>query len=225
VLVLPPGVDATLFKPAPPDPIVRARLGWTNRRVVLTVGALVPRKGQDMMIRALPEVRRHCPDVLYVIVGEGADKPRMEALVDEHRVGDLVQFRTIPGDAELIQCYQQCDLFALPNRQVGWDFEGFGIVLIEAQACGKPVIAGLSGGTAEAMEPGQTGELIDCEAPEELARAVSALLGDPRRRAALGDRARQRVLERFDWPVLARQADALFTGFASGHWKNPRQGD
>jgi phosphatidylinositol alpha-1,6-mannosyltransferase len=225
VLVLPPGVDATLFKPAPPDPIVRARLGWTNRRVVLTVGALVQRKGQDMMIRALPEVRRHCPDVLYVIVGEGADKPRMEALVDEHRVGDLVQFRTIPGDAELIQCYQQCDLFALPNRQVGWDFEGFGIVLIEAQACGKPVIAGLSGGTAEAMEPGQTGELIDCEAPEELARAVSALLGDPRRRAALGDRARQRVLERFDWPVLARQADALFTGFASGHWKNPRQGD
>ena len=225
VLVLHPGVDATVFKPAPADPVVRERFGWTNRRVVLTVGALSMRKGQDMMIRALPEVRRHCPDVLYVIVGDGADKPRLETLVSEHQVGDLVQFRTTAGDAELIQCYQQCDVFALPNRRVGWDIEGFGIVLIEAQACGKPVIAGSSGGTAEAMDPGRTGELINCDRPEELARTVSALLGDPGRRAAFGERARQSVLERFDWPVLARQADALFTASASGDRENPQQGD
>ena len=124
---------------------MRARLEWTGRRVVLTVGALQKRKGQDMMIRALPAIRQRCPDVLYAIVGEGWERPYLESLVAELSVADLVQFRATPADDELIECYQQCDLFALPNRQVGWDFEGFGIVLLEAQACGKPVVTGQSG--------------------------------------------------------------------------------
>ena len=208
--VLHPGVDASVFKPAPPDPLVRQRLGWTGRPVVLTVGTLLPRKGQDMMIRALPEIRRQCPDVLYVIVGDGPDRQRLEALVAEHSVGDLVQFRTTTSDDELIQCYQQCDLFALPNRQVDSDIEGFGIVLLEAQSCGKPVLTGSSGGTAETLEPGRTGEIVSCDGPETIATAVSALLSDPDRRAMLGARARQLVLEQFDWPSLARQAANLF---------------
>lgn len=210
VAVLHPGVDTDRFTPVPPDPVVRERLGWTGRQVVLTVGALQKRKGQDMMIRALPEIRRRCPDVLYAMIGEGWERQYLERIVAECQVEDLVQFRGIPGDAELIQCYQQCDLFALPNRRVDWDLEGFGIVLIEAQACGKPVIAGLSGGTAEALEAGRTGELVSCETPDELVRVVPALLADPHRRTLLSTRARQSVLERFDWPVLTRQAEALF---------------
>src|SRR4029453_2663396 len=126
---------------------VRKELGRTGRQVVLTVGALQKRKGQDMMIRALPAIRRRCPDVLYAMIGEGWERPYLDKLVADHGVGDLVQFRGTPTDDEMIRCYQQCDLFALPNRQVGWDLEGFGIVLIEAQACGKPVVAGTSGGT------------------------------------------------------------------------------
>jgi phosphatidyl-myo-inositol dimannoside synthase len=225
VVVLHPGVDANRFVPAPPDPAVREQLGWTGRQVVLTVGALQKRKGQDMMIRALPEIRRRSPGILYAMIGEGWERAYLERVVAECQVEDLVQFRGIPGDAELIQCYQQCDLFALPNRRVDWDIEGFGIVLIEAQACGKPVITGLSGGTAEAMEAGRTGELISCETPDELVRVIPALLADSHRRTVLGVRARQSVLERFDWPVLTRQAEALFEAARSASEKNLPQGD
>jgi phosphatidylinositol alpha-1,6-mannosyltransferase len=211
IVVMHPGVDTTKFVPAPPDAAVRARLGWTNRRVVLTVGALQKRKGQDMMVRALPAIRAACPDVLYSIVGEGWERPYLDSVVAECGVADLVQFRGIPQDDELVACYQQCDLFALPNRQVGWDFEGFGIVLLEAQACGRPVIAGRSGGTSEAISPSQTGELVPCDTPEPLAQAVSALLQDDTRRAALGARGRDWVVERFDWAALSRQARQMLS--------------
>jgi phosphatidylinositol alpha-1,6-mannosyltransferase len=117
----------------------------------------------------------------------------------------------MPSDEELIECYQQCDLFALPNRQVGWDFEGFGIVLLEAQACGKPAIAGSSGGTAEAIAPSRTGELVSCETPDELALIVGDLLEDRERRARMGARAREWVVEHFDWEVLSRQARRILT--------------
>ncbi len=218
VIVLHPGVDATQFTPAAPDPTAREALGWTGRRVVLTVGALTKRKGQDMMIRALPAIRRRCPDVLYAIVGEGLEKKYLQDLVAEHHVDDLVQFRGIPSDDHLIRCYQQCDLFALANRQVDWDIEGFGIVLLEAQACGKPVIAGASGGTQEAIDPGQTGELVKCETPEPLADAVCAFLENPRKCEEFGARGRRWVVERFDWPVLARQANQALQ-------KDPSKGD
>lgn len=211
VVVMHPGVDTTRFVPAPLDSTVRSRLGWEGRRVVLTVGALQKRKGQDMLLRALPAIRARCPDVLYSIVGEGWERTYLDELVAEHHIGDAVQFRGMPSDEELIECYQQCDLFALPNRQVGWDFEGFGIVLLEAQACGKPAIAGSSGGTAEAIAPSRTGELVSCETPDELALIVGDLLEDRERRARMGARAREWVVEHFDWEVLSRQARRILT--------------
>jgi phosphatidylinositol alpha-1,6-mannosyltransferase len=206
VAVVHPGVDASRFVPVERDPALRAWLGWGNRRVVLTVGALQKRKGQDMLIRALPAIRERCPDVLYVIVGEGWERRYLARLVQECGVEGAVQFRGVPPDEELVKCYQQCDVFALPNRQVGWDFEGFGIALIEAQACGKPVVAGASGGTRETLEPSVTGEIVSCETPEALATVVTRLLEDSDRRALMGYRARQWVLERFDWRVLAERA-------------------
>lgn len=210
ITVLHPGVDTQVFKPAPPDPIVRESLGWTGRSVILTVGALQRRKGQDMLIRALPAIRRRCPDVLYAIVGEGWEQRELERLAAEQGVADAVRFMGVPDQDGLVRCYQQCDLFALPNRQVGWDFEGFGIVLLEAQACGRPVIAGESGGTAETMLPMETGARLPCTSPEPLAEACSALLEDPERRARMGARARAWAVERFDWTVLTDQARSLF---------------
>jgi phosphatidylinositol alpha-1,6-mannosyltransferase len=212
VAVMHPGVDTTRFVPADISADIRRRLGWVDRRVVLTVGALQQRKGQDMMIRALPAVRARCPEVLYVVVGEGWERSYLHDLVVEHDVADAVQFRGRLAEDQLVECYQQCDVFVLPNRQVGWDFEGFGIVLLEAQACGKPVIAGRSGGTAETLDPGVTGELVACDAPEELAGAVTALLIDAERARAMGARARQFVVDRFDWQVLGRRALEVFAG-------------
>jgi phosphatidylinositol alpha-1,6-mannosyltransferase len=193
---------------------VRAAFGWTGRHVVLTVGALQARKGQDAMIRALPLIRRDCPSVLYVIAGEGWQKPYLEELVTTHRVTDFVQFRDAPSDDEVLALYQQCDLFVLPNRQVGWDFEGFGIVLLEAQACGRAVIAGRSGGAPEAIDAGRTGELVDGESVDELARVVVSLLTDDARREALGRAGREWATTHFDWRVAAARAKALFARYA-----------
>lgn len=206
IVVMHPGVDTSQFKPVIRDAATRERLGWTGRRVVLTVGSLQKRKGQDTFIRALSAIRAACPDVLYVMAGNGPDRGMLEQLVDELGVRDAVQFLGAPADDILVSCYQQCDVFALPNRQIGWDIEGFGIVLLEAQACGIPVIAGRSGGTAETMQPGVTGELVTCESHEPLAAVVIELLNDPRKRALMGMAGRKWVTTRFDWQVLGQQA-------------------
>jgi phosphatidylinositol alpha-1,6-mannosyltransferase len=210
IAVMHPGVDTTRFVPATPSDVVRQRLGWLDRRVILTVGALQKRKGQDTMIRALPQIRVRCPEVLYSIAGDGWERRYLEELVQACGVTDAVQFRGISDEDELVRCYQQCDVFALPNRQVGWDFEGFGIVLLEAQACGKPVIAGRSGGTAETLDPSQTGELIACENPDILARTAADLLDDAERRRVLGERAREWVVDHFAWDTLSRRAAETF---------------
>src|SRR6185436_19749176 len=92
VRIMHPGVDTTKFRPSPPDASVRARLGWTTRQVVLTVGALQKRKGQDMLIRALPAIRKHCPNILYAIAGEEWERGYIDALVRELNVADAIQF-------------------------------------------------------------------------------------------------------------------------------------
>jgi phosphatidylinositol alpha-1,6-mannosyltransferase len=212
VRVLHPGVDTERFVPAARDYGVRARLGWGERRVVLTVGRLQQRKGQDMMIRALPALRRAVPDVLYAILGDGKERAALEQLARQEGVRESVQFLGEADDATLVRCYQQCDLFALPNRQVGVDIEGFGMVLLEAQACGRPVLAGASGGTAETMRLPQTGRIVSCDGPEELSRALTELLPRPELLQRMGAAGRAWVVERFDWGTLTRQAERLFFG-------------
>lgn len=207
--VLNPGVDAQRFVPAEHDERVRQSLGWSGRRVVLTVGRLQIRKGHDMLIRALPAIARRVPNVLYAIVGDGGERQRLEKLVEELGVRELVRFHGELADERLIECYQQCDLFVLANREVNGDFEGFGMVLVEAQACGKPVIAGASGGTHETMRVPETGLIVPCESPEKLTEAVGDLLANESRRKAMGQAARKWALEQFDWTSLAQQASRI----------------
>jgi phosphatidylinositol alpha-1,6-mannosyltransferase len=210
VRLLHPGVDTTRFVPASRDKGVRDRLGWQERPVVLTVGRLEKRKGHDQMIRALRAIRQVVPNVLYAIAGDGEEREPLEQLVESEGMQDAVQFLRSIDDARLIQCYQQCDLFALPNRQVGKDIEGFGMVLIEAQACGRPVLGGTSGGTADTMRVPETGRLVNCEGPDQLAAVVSELLSDRPRLEQMGRAAREWAVENFDWDRLARKAERLF---------------
>jgi phosphatidylinositol alpha-1,6-mannosyltransferase len=130
--------------------------------------------------------------------------------VAELGVGHLVQFVGEVGDEEMVRSYQQCDLFALPNRQIGGDIEGFGIVLLEAQACGKPVIAGDSGGTSETMDIPKTGRVVCCDGPEPLGSTIAEMLANPEELDAMGKRARQWTVDRFDWKVLSKEAEELF---------------
>jgi phosphatidylinositol alpha-1,6-mannosyltransferase len=138
-------------------------------------------------------------------------------LTDKLGLQDHVQFLGEVGDEALRRCYQQCDLFVLANRQVGSDIEGFGMVFLEAQACGKAVLGGASGGTAEAVNAPHSGLLVPCDAPGPVAEAVIGLLREPERRGAMGRAGRLWVEEQFDWPVLARRgARLLAPGMDSG---------
>jgi phosphatidylinositol alpha-1,6-mannosyltransferase len=207
--ILNPGCDTQRFTPSPRDPAVRAKLGWGQRRVILTVGRLQARKGQARMIAALPRIIESVPDALYAIIGEGETRSELEALVARLRLENHVQFLCERREEELLACYQQCDLFALPNVTVQGDFEGFGMVLVEAQACGRPVIAGRSGGTGETMREGETGRLVDCENEGALAATAAELLSDESLRHRMGEAGRRWVERRFDWSVLAKQARTI----------------
>jgi phosphatidyl-myo-inositol dimannoside synthase len=215
IRMLHPGVDTGRFFPSEPNRSVRAALGWGERPVVLTVGRLQLRKGQDQMIRALVAIREAVPEILYAIVGHGEERPVLEKLVARERLGNHVQFLGGIDDQRLIECYQQCDLFVLPNRQVDRDIEGFGMVLLEAQACGKPVIAGASGGTAETMQIPETGLVVPCDGPDVLAAIVIELLVDRDRRIRMGKAARAWVVEHFDWDGLSRQAESIFQDWSA----------
>lgn len=210
VRLLYPGVDIKRFAPAPADEPTRADLGWAGRTVLLTVGRLQKRKGHDCLIKALKTIRATHPTVLYAILGDGEDSSHLKALAGAEGVAGNVQFLGEVSDDTLMRCYQQCDLFVLPNRTIGKDFEGFGMVLLEAQACGKPVVAGASGGTAETMRIPETGRVANCDTPGPLAALLTELLNDPAELRAMGTRGRKWVCENFDWDSLSKQAAAVF---------------
>jgi phosphatidylinositol alpha-1,6-mannosyltransferase len=210
IRLLNPGVDTHRFVPGPRERSVRERLEWGDRRVVLTVGRLQKRKGHDRMIRAIAAIRNAIPEVLYVIVGDGEEHEALSQLVAQTGLSGNVRFAGELDDESLVECYQQCDLFVLPNRQVGRDIEGFGMVLLEAQACGRPVLAGASGGTRETMRIPTTGRVVPCDRPDELAAEVVDLLSDRDRLEQMGEAARQWVVDHFDWDILSRRASHLF---------------
>lgn len=216
IAVLHPGVDEVRFTPVPHDNAFRQQQGWQQRIVCLTVGRLQKRKGHDRMIMALPQIVTQYPQFLYVIVGNGEELPTLKQLVQQYQVEPYVQFKAEITDAELIQCYQQCDFFILPNRTEGNDIEGFGMVLVEAQACGKPVIAGDSGGTRETMLVGTTGLIADCTLPEHIADAVSELLETQGVERFSAAQCRQHVLSNYTWQQHAARATLLFETITAG---------
>jgi phosphatidylinositol alpha-1,6-mannosyltransferase len=216
VRLLHPGVDCDYFRPAAPDAEVRKRLGWDGRRVILTVGRLQRRKGQDVMIEVVAKLRERFPDLLYAVVGGGEDRQRLADIVTRLGVDSHVQFMGEVKDEELLHCYQQCDLFALPNRAVGKDVEGFGMVLLEAQSCERPVLAGASGGTAETLKPGETGVVVPCDRADEPAAALAELLADRENLNRMGRAGRAWVAGKFDWPALAAEAQQTFQSILGG---------
>ncbi|QHJ11282.1 GDP-mannose-dependent alpha-(1-6)-phosphatidylinositol monomannoside mannosyltransferase [Paraglaciecola mesophila] len=203
-MVFNPGVDASLFIPAPFSQEVKSRLGWEDKKVILTVGRLQERKGHDKLIEALPDIITRVPNALYAIIGDGERKAALHALVQDLKLEAHVVFMSELDDEQMIQCYQQCDLFVLPNRTVGSDIEGFGMVLVEAQACERPVIAGDSGGTAETMIVGETGFIVDCTQPRALASKICDLLENDELRERMGKAGRKHVQQTLDWPVLSQ---------------------
>jgi phosphatidylinositol alpha-1,6-mannosyltransferase len=208
--VLHPGVDSNLFVPKHRNEKFLTSMGWLGKKVVLTVGRLQARKGQDMMIKAIPEILKTLPNFLYAIVGDGEERNTLIKLSTELGVEKHVQFLSGISDVQMIESYQQCDLFILPNRTIDNDIEGFGMVLVEAQSCGKPVIAGDSGGTRETMLPGESGLIIDATQPSNIVKAVVGLLSDEQKSKDMGCKGREHVLQSLDWEPLVIKARKLF---------------
>jgi len=209
VSLLPPGVDTERFRPDVGGDEIRRRFKLSDRPLLVCVSRLVKRKGQDVLIRAMSRLRRRVPDACLLIVGEGADRGRLEGLAREAPVGSVAFAGQVP-DGELPGVYGAADAFAVPcrSRLAGLEVEGFGIVFLEAAASGVATVAGDSGGAAEAVVDGETGLVVEGGHVDAVAEAASGLLADPARAAAMGKAARARAERLFAWPrltaVLAR---------------------
>ncbi|WP_129309570.1 glycosyltransferase family 4 protein [Streptomyces sp. L2] len=208
---LPPGVDEKTFHPGSGGAEVRARLGLTDRPVVVCVSRLVPRKGQDTLIRAMPRILAAEPDAVLLIVGGGPYEGDLRRLAADTGVAGSVRFTGAVPWSELPAHYGAGDVFAMPcrTRRGGLDVEGLGIVYLEASATGLPVVAGDSGGAPDAVLDGETGWVVRGGEPQEAAERITTLLADPQLRHRMGERGRQWVEERWRWDLLAENLKSL----------------
>ncbi len=211
---LAPGVDTEQFHPGVDDRTVRARYGLLGRPVVVCVSRLVARKGQDVLIRALPRIRQQVPDAALLLVGR-PNRVRfarsLERLADHEGVADHVIFAGgVPGD-QLPEHYAAGDVFAMPcrTRRLGLDVEGLGIVYLEASAVARPVIAGESGGAPEAVRDGESGRVVDGRDPTVVAARIIDLLRSPPERERMGRAGRQWVEQAWTWDVAAARLQDL----------------
>ncbi|PNG23155.1 glycosyltransferase family 4 protein [Streptomyces cahuitamycinicus] len=208
---LPPGVDEKTFHPGSGGEEVRARLGLTDRPVVVCVSRLVRRKGQDTLIRAMPRILAAEPDTVLLIVGGGPCEKDLRRLAHETGVAPAVRFTGAVPWSELPAHYGAGDVFAMPcrTRRGGLDVEGLGIVYLEASATGLPVVAGDSGGAPDAVLDGETGWVVRGGSPEEAADRITVLLGDAELRRRMGERGREWVEEKWRWDLLAEHLESL----------------
>lgn len=211
---LAPGVDTDVFRPDVDGGEIRARCGLSGRPVVVCVSRLVARKGQDVLIRALPEIRRRVPGAALLIVGGGPRRGRLEQLAAGS--GDVVFTGSVPW-ADLPAYFAAGDVFAMPcrTRTGGLDVEGLGIVFLEASATGLPVVAGDSGGAPEAVREGETGYVVDGRDVAQVADRVATLLADPERARRMGAAGRSWVEREWRWDSQAERMRALLTADAS----------
>jgi phosphatidylinositol alpha-1,6-mannosyltransferase len=204
IIIVPGGIDPERFQPPPDLEQARRTLSFPTGRTLLTIARLIRRKGVDTVIEALPAIAATVPNVHHVIIGDGPERACLADLADRLGVGERVRFLGAVSDADKVACLHLCDCFVMPSRDIPEEPpEGFGIVYLEANVCGKPVIAARSGGVEDAVEDGVSGRLVDPNRPDQLAKAAIALLTDPVGAREMGERGRVRVVTHFTWPAIA----------------------
>jgi len=206
VSVMYPGADLEVFRPDLPYGDLTELHGVADRPLIVCVSRLVARKGQDVLIRAMPRIRRDVPDASLLIVGDGPDRDRLELLAADTPDGS-VAFAGQVSEGDLPRYYRAGNVFAMPcrSRLGGLEVEGWGNVFLEAAACARPVVVGDSGGARESLVPGETGLLVNGSDVAEVADAVASLLADPGRADAMGRAGRERVERAFGWSRAAEQ--------------------
>ena len=205
-----PGIDVDHFSPQDSSQL-RRDLRLEDKRVIVSVGRLVHRKGQDHLIQALPEILKSVPDAHILMVGQGPYLSHLKKLVKELNLVDHVSFIGRIQYAQLPQYICAGDIFAMPSRSrfFGLEVEGLGIVYLEASACGLPVIAGSSGGAPDAVLEGVTGIVVDGENNNEIAAAAIKLLNDLDGAKAMGLAGREWIIENWRWQIWSERFNKL----------------
>lgn len=184
---------------------IKNRLGLADKKIILTIGRLVARKGHDKVIEALPKILARVPNAIYVVVGDGPEREKLRGLSSKLQVENNILFTGEISEEKKTAFYQLCDVFVMTPRQIGPDVEGFGTVYLEANQYGKPVVAGRSGGVAEAVIDGVTGLVVNPEDTNQIAEAVIRLLVDKDLADKLGAAGKERVEVEFKWEIQARK--------------------
>ena len=205
-----PGIDIEHFK-ALDATALRQSLGLAEKKVIVSVGRLVHRKGQDFLIESMPQILKQVPSAHLLLVGQGPYRERLEKLVTEHSLQKSVsfigriQYKDLPGYI----CVG--DIFAMPSRSrfAGLEVEGLGIVYLEASACGLPVIAGASGGAPDAVIEGVTGFVVNGTNTEEIANRAIQLLLDEKLRNSMGSAGRAWIEKEWRWQIWAGKFSEL----------------
>lgn len=210
ISVIYPGVDVSRFRPGLDGASLRAGLNIApDDKLVFSVGRLSRRKGFDQVIRAVARLRAKNLPVRYVIGGIGEDAEYLDALIAEHKLQRVVHRLGAVSVEDLPRWMNACDVFAMPNRDLNGDSEGFGMVFIEAAACGKPSLAGRAGGTGSAVLDGDTGIRVDGAELENVVAALNMLVRDDALRQKLGAAALERISTEFTWERVAAKTQAL----------------
>ena len=205
-----PGIDVDHFMPTDSSDL-RTQLELTDKSVIISVGRLVHRKGQDKLISSLPQIKREIPNVHLLIVGVGPHRNHLEKLAAQLKVADCVTYIGRINYAELPKYICVGDIFAMPSRSrfFGLEVEGLGIVYLEASACGLAVVGGKSGGAPDAVLAGETGVVVDGTNTQEIADACIDLLKNPELCEMMGATGRAWIIENWRWEIWATKFAAL----------------
>jgi phosphatidylinositol alpha-1,6-mannosyltransferase len=201
------GVNPVIFKRAAPKSDVEAKYRPNGERILLTVTRLYPYKGVDRMLESMPAISRAVPGVRYLVVGPGPDRPRLETLTARLGLQTQVSFLGSLALSEIVELYNVADLFVMLSRDEPPDVEGFGLVFLEAAACGLPSVGGRSGGIPDAIEEGRSGWLVDPCNTQDIAGTIIELLKSPERL----ERASQFCLATAPQKTWERAADRILT--------------
>ncbi|GDX15920.1 GDP-mannose-dependent alpha-(1-6)-phosphatidylinositol monomannoside mannosyltransferase [Actinomycetes bacterium] len=206
-----PGIDTAHFIPQPDAMQKRKELGLQDKKIIISVGRLVHRKGQDSLIQAMPAVLKKIPNAHLLLVGEGPYKKHLEKLVMRLSLKQNVTFAGRIMYDRLPSYLSAADLFAMPSRSrfFGLEVEGLGIVYLEASACGIPVVAGNSGGAPDAVLEGVTGLCVDGTNIEQITRAIVEICRDAERASHMGAAGRNWIVDQWRWDIWSKEFNAL----------------
>lgn len=208
-----PGIDTDHFAPRADTQTLRAELGLSEKKVIVSVGRLVHRKGQDTLVESMPQILSQVPDAHLLFIGEGPYKDYLVKRAAELKVSDAITFIGRIQYAELPRYICVGDIFAMPSRSrlAGLEVEGLGIVYLEASACGLAVVGGKSGGAPDAVLEGETGFAVDGTSTQAVAEAVIILLKNPERASQMGARGRQWIIDEWRWEIWSKKFAQLLT--------------